>query len=259
MCFKEILAMKWNGKVWEGVYKDFNEAPNDTGFFDKEKWLEQEKSECIKKNKLLKYKNKSDISQLAKSNDYCLPVVLSMLDRGVKEEITILDFGGGLASIYHETMEMLECSENIKFLIVENSNICQLGNHIYESNNKIEFATELPNNLKVDIVHAGSSMQYVDDWTGLLDIFSQYKPKYMIFSDLPAGNIETFVTVQNHDGELIPVRFWNLQEFVDGVESLGYRLVFKSRFINGYIDYMGCFERKYRLEYFSQLIFARKE
>jgi len=247
--------MKWNGKIWEGVYKDFDEAPNETGFFDKEKWLKQEESACFKKIKLLKDEKKSDISLLTESNDYCLPVVLSMLDNNTSEKITVLDFGGGLASVYHETLEMLPSKENIKFIIVENSGICQKGNNIFVSDSQIEFTTEFSNDFQVDLIHAGSSMQYVNDWTGLLDIFGQYRPKYMIFSDLPAGNIDTFVTVQNQNGEKIPVRFWNLQEFIDSVESIGYRLVFKSRFINGYIDAMKFFEKKHRLEYFSQLIF----
>ena len=80
----------------------------------------------------------------------------------------------------------------------------------------------------------------------------------MVFSDLPAGDINSFVTIQNQYGDKTPVRFWNLQEFINVVESLGYRLVFKSRFINDYIDAMKYFDEAYRLKYFSQLIFKRQ-
>jgi|APSaa5957512535_1039671.scaffolds.fasta_scaffold30341_1 hypothetical protein len=38
--------MKWDGKIWVGVYKSFEEAPSDTGYFDKKKWLRQEEEVC---------------------------------------------------------------------------------------------------------------------------------------------------------------------------------------------------------------------
>ena len=64
--------------------------------------------------------------------------------------------------------------------------------------------------------------------------------------------------LKNQYGDKTPVRFWNLQEFINVVESLGYRLIFKSRFINDYIGAMEYFDEAYRLKYFSQLIFKRK-
>ncbi|MDG2252934.1 MAG: methyltransferase, TIGR04325 family [Methylophilaceae bacterium] len=248
---------KWNGKIWEGVYESFYEAPKNTDFFNKRKWLEQEESKCDKKRRLFNNSDNSYISKLALTNDYCLPSILStMLTKN--EVITVLDFGGGLGSLYYETLELTVNKKNIRFIIVENNSICSIGNDFFNADSNVEFLTELPklkNDHKINLIHAGSSMHYVDDWKKLLDIFAKYQPKYMIFADLPAGDIETFVTIQNQYGDKAPVRFWNLKEFVDIVEDKGYELIFKSRFVNPYIDAMQHFDKRHRLEYFSQLVF----
>ena len=250
--------MRWNGRIWEGVYKKFAEAPNDSGYFEKEKWLKQEEDKCNKKIKTLKQRvvsSSGGISELAESKEYCLSIVISMMDSS--KQISVLDFGGGLASIYFETIEKI-VGKNIKFFIVENGSICKKGSELFKDDKKIEFLTVLPEqnkNTAIDIVHAGSSMHYVDDWIDLLDKFVEYRPKYLVFSDLPAGDINTFVTIQNHYDDKIPVRFWNLSEFVNAVEYRGFKLIYKTRFINGYIKYMKYFDKKYWLEHFSQLIF----
>jgi len=141
----------------------------------------------------------------------------------------------------------------------------QDGREIFDGNNKIQFFTELPSfDTSIDIVHLGSSIQYVDEWTKLLNDLSKYSAKYLIFADLPAAEIDTFVTIQNYYGNKIPVRFWNLKEFISTVEDLGYKLVFKARYIkdnpkkhgsNDIDSINNCFDNNYRLGHFSQLVF----
>ena len=62
----------------------------------------------------------------------------------------------------------------------------------------------------VDIIFCGSSFHYVKDWKEGLRQFSQRNPKIMIFSDIPAGDNEQFVTAQKYYDNRIPVRFFNI-------------------------------------------------
>ena len=63
-------------------------------------------------------------------------------------------------------------------------------------------------------MHAGSSIQYIPDWKGLLSKFADYRPKFLILEDVPAGKIPTFVTTQNFYGKKVRSRFLNIDELL---------------------------------------------
>ena len=96
----------------------------------------------------------------------------------------------------------------------------------------------------------------------MLERFARARPEFILFADLPAGDIKTFVTSQMFHGKRIPVRFWNLGDFVSSMNGHGYELAFKARY-RGY--YLAAdaelptenFDIDHRLSYFSQLIFRR--
>lgn len=83
-----------------------------------------------------------------------------------------------------------------------------------------------------DIVHIGSTLQYIDDWQGLLEgLITNYKPKYFVFSDLLAGAIPTFVTHQLFYGKRIPHHFFNWDKFIFLLKDLGFSLLYTSKFM----------------------------
>lgn len=131
---------------------------------------------------------------------------------------------------------MLPKEQPLSFVVVENKAVCKVGRDIFKEDQRIAFVEEFPVNQKFDIVHAGSSMHYVDDWRGTLDQFASTQAEYLLFADFPAGDIETFVTTQLFHGQRIPVRFWNLHEFASAVEDYGFELIFKSRYRGYYLD-----------------------
>ena len=80
----------------------------------------------------------------------------------------------------------------------------------------------------LDIVHFGSVLQYFDDYVGTLtEIITQIAPRFIVFSDLMAGEIPTYVTVQNYYGLEIPFRFFNFSELNSFICKMGYRLCTK--------------------------------
>lgn len=246
--------LHWNGKIWDGVYQNFEEAGADKGVFDGSLWIDKQVASA--KASIENFNSDELINPLGMTTDYALPFVSATISEREKP-LKIIDFGGGLGASFLPLKAMLPLGQSLEFVVIEGRAICEQGRVLFDNFSEISFIEQMPPASSVDIINAGSSMHYVDDWIGLLKRFGEYAPKYMIFSDLPAANIDTFVTVQNYRGKKIPVRFWNLVEFVQAVESLGYRLVMKSRFRNEYLAYMERFDMKYRLNFFSQLVFQQ--
>jgi putative methyltransferase (TIGR04325 family) len=90
------------------------------------------------------------------------------------------------------------------------------------------YRTELPTFKKFDLIHAASSIQYIEHWEELIANFAAFKPGYILLSDVFAGAIKSYVTLQNYYESKIPHFFLNLDELLDIFSSHGYRLAMKS-------------------------------
>ena len=123
----------------------------------------------------------------------------------------------------------------VNYFIIELDQLVEDGKKIYLIDdpinslfgNNIFFHKSLPDNLHIDLVHTSSAIQYIQDWKSLIIKFSNLGPKYLLFSDVFAGNIPTFVTLQNYYNHKVQHWFFNFNEFVSFVESLGYKLIMK--------------------------------
>jgi len=76
-----------------------------------------------------------------------------------------------------------------------------------------------------------SSLQYVEDWKGLIGDLARYGAEYLLLVDLPAGDIPTYATVQNYYESKIPYWFFNVKDVIDSVTGAGFKLLFKSTYI----------------------------
>jgi putative methyltransferase (TIGR04325 family) len=65
-------------------------------------------------------------------------------------------------------------------------------------------------------------------WQDLIAKFSVLKPEYILLSDVFAGAIKSYVTLQNYYESRIPHWFLSLNELLDTLERYGYRLAKKS-------------------------------
>jgi len=245
----------WNGIIWEGVYQSFDESRGEKGVFHDSTWINKQTEQLRTKLTLLDEEANACISSLAQSNDYYLSAILATQYESPEKKVSVLDFGGGLANTYLDVINVLPKDKSLRYVIVENEKICEIGSENFKEDEQLAFSSQLPNTEHFDTVHAGSSIHYVDDWKGLLKKFCDYQPKYLVFADLPAGDIETFVAIQNYYGKKIPVWFWNLDEFINEVETLGYELIAKYRYSNDYVKTMSGYDENHSLSHFSQLIF----
>lgn len=93
---------------------------------------------------------------------------------------------------------------------------------------RVTYLPDLPLGQSFDLIHAASSFQYLECWKDLIENFASLNPKYILLSDVFAGAINSFVTLQNYYGSKIPHWFFNLQDLLDTFERHGYRLIMKS-------------------------------
>jgi putative methyltransferase (TIGR04325 family) len=243
-----------NNIIWDGVYQSFVEAEIacknnfNQNIWDEELWVNKQ----IDKIKSIKSNQESFINEDNETNDYILPVIISSF--GKSNNINILDFGGGLGEQFYKTKDFCLNFDRTRFTILENQKLVSIGNNSINEEN-LYFTTEFPKDFNFDIVHFGSSFHYINDWKELLKNISSLNPKFIIFSDLPCSENESFVTVQNYNGNKIPVRFLNIFEFISELKNNKYDLIFKSKFKSKYLANLDNFEDKYKLKYFSQLCF----
>lgn len=243
--------------IWEGTYESFFDVPVCGNGFESDKWINDtynktvESYDDIKNNK--RYDVKFNISPL-----YITSSIISS-----DETLKILDFGGGMGISFIELISVLPDNKNISFTVIEGKGVCEKASIIYENDNRIRFCTQLPTNELYDVIHISSSLQYVENWKGLLKELSKYDAKYFIFNDLPAGDIEkTYATIQNYYDSKIPYWFFQLDDVIEEMNINGYKLSFQANYkhnILGKFEYFpqDNFENKLQIGYSKNLIFRR--
>ena len=104
----------------------------------------------------------------------------------------------------------------------------EAGARVFQNDERIRFSDTLPRGVeKVDIVHLGSSLQYIEDWRALIGELARYRPHYFLLTDLLAGDIPTYATAQNYYGSKIPCWFFNIQEIISTVAGEGFRALWR--------------------------------
>jgi putative methyltransferase (TIGR04325 family) len=212
--------------IWEGVYPDFRSANTDSkgqgfsGEVYRRRSLEAA-SECLDLLKQTK-----PIPLFHKQRSTHLPLVVAMM-LGKGSEIKVLDFGGGLGIGYMTLMESTQAHlNNIKYTIVEVPEVCESGKKLHGGS--IRYISSLSTLSDFDLIHAASSLQYIENWRELVEKFASLNPEFILLSDVFAGNINTYATLQNYYESKIPHWFLNLEELVGVFNMAGYDLLFKS-------------------------------
>jgi putative methyltransferase (TIGR04325 family) len=179
--------------------------------------------------------------------------------------VKILDFGGGLGLTFYQVTKGMPKVENLEFHIAEVEKVCEAGGDYFKDEPNIFFHIGLPRSIsRFDIVHIGSSLQYVDNWQAMIGGLCGYQPRYILFTDLPAGDIPTYASAQYYYGSKMPCWFFNVKEITGEVCRHGYGLVFKAsyvpRILNEEQPYpQANFGEEHRLGYPCILLFHKVE
>lgn len=240
--------------IWDGIYTNFAEAPQADDVFESAPWLDKQA------NRIADMRNDSTI--ISKTSSYALTPVLAMMAEH-HSPVRVLDFGGSLGTEYLAAQRSIPVKDSVDFTIVENEAICSRGSELFSGDAVVRFLSDMPSTNKTfDLVHAGSSIQYVDDWRGLLKHFAAFSPQYIVLSEVLAGENPSFVTVQHWYGKSILARFLNMDELTSYMEDLGYKLILHQNYIsasngNGGPLPMENFPERYRVKYSSNMVLKR--
>jgi len=250
--------------IWEGVYASFDQCPDVGPGFESDRWVRQETDRI---NELLKtVKNDKAIPSVVSYRANLLPFLAAIGAANSKENrISILDFGGGLGSTYISVAAACANGQVVDYHVVDSKSICQAGKRRFKDNPRLHFYDHLPDEIQaVDIICLSSSIQYIEDWKGLLREITKYDPQYILLADLPAGDISTYATVQNHYESKIPHWFFNVTEVIETMTSIDFSLLFKSSYDGTYLGKeqpmpQDNFSDEYQVGKSCNLLFSRKE
>ncbi len=251
-----------NYNIWEGIYNSFKECPKCGKGFEGETWVSQS---LDRTNKLLDaVKENKTISSVVAYRTSLLPFLTALvLEKSENKKVSILDFGGGLGFTYIPVIYGCAEEQSIDYHIVDSKNTCIMGKRIFKNDKRIHFYTSLPQKmLTLDIIHLGSSLQYIEDWKDLINSLAEYRPQYFLFTDLIAGDIPTYVTAQNYYKSKIPCWFFNINDIIKIMSSVNFKLLFKSSYTGNFLGKeqempQDNFPEEYRLRNSCNLLFSR--
>lgn len=251
-------------KIWEGIYPSFAAAACDAAGNGFSGHTYQQRSNIAIRECLSAVQRKQSVPLFHKQRSTYLPPLVAMLS-SQNAKVKILDFGGGLGIGYLTLFESIPgANDLVEYLIVELPEICEEGKRLYEELSPIEFTSDLPDSQQLNLIHSSSAIQYIEDWSGLLRKLAGYGAEYILLSDVFAGEIDSFVTLQNYYGSRIPHWFLNLDELVDTLTGTGYTLKMKTVATSkrlGVEDVlpMKHFPPKHQLEHSLHLLFNKNK
>jgi putative methyltransferase (TIGR04325 family) len=223
--------------IWEGIYSSFAEAGGSAKAFRGASWVERSGQRA--RDTRVAARSAAFAPPTTCVHEYCLPLIASVV-QATRGHVRILDFGGAAGQRFHATVDVLARADAVEVHVVDNENLCARGREVFEGEARIFFHPTVPERPQFDIVHLGSSVQYLDDWLGVVRRLVVSRPTYLVFDDVPAGDIPTFVSLQNDYGRRIPHRFFNIGQFVRDVEgATGYKLFYKARYVGTFLGDTG--------------------
>lgn len=228
--------------VWEGVYQSFKEAGGDYDAFDTDIWIDKQKEKIQSSLKALE--DPRIASHTNTSKDYPLPLIVSVL-LAQQKNLSILDFGGGMGAQYLELISKVpKAKDDVTYYIVDGKKTLENIPADMKCFSNLSFHESLEDiTQKVDILHIGSTLQYIENWKSLLNFLTEkFEAMYFVFSDLLAGDVPTFVSHQIFYDKKIPHIILNLEEFIDFFnKNLSFQLFYKTKYIHNILGQEGIF------------------
>jgi len=168
-------------------------------------------------------------AEVVQEYDY-LGVLAAVVCRQHAGALTVVDFGGGLGVCYVHLLRTLRDCQRLEYHVIDLPWACDEGARLFAGDARVRFHPswpELP--ADVDIVHALSSLQYVEDYPAVLRRLCAVQAGYLLLADLHTGDFPTYASAQlNVPGTVFPLWFVNRAELIGLVRDGGYDLVFDS-------------------------------
>ncbi|HJO92904.1 MAG TPA: methyltransferase, TIGR04325 family [Victivallales bacterium] len=212
---------------FSGVYKQLDEIKTIGNGYSNEEWMNniyQELSAKLEKIKKVKFLDNANANNNIKN---LLPLLIATFSE--QKKCRIFDFGGGAGISYIDCLQYNN-SFKLEFYILETNPMCNVGTRLFKNNQKVTFMTDFTEELPpIDIVHIGSSLQYVADYKKVLSNIIKLAPEFIFFVDTWFAQNSTFATQQvNMKNVTIPIWIFSYQEIINLMEANNYRLIYKT-------------------------------
>jgi len=217
--------------IWERVFNSFAEAEAHVTEPDRKAWLarlEDRTREVLARHQTC---------NLVTWGQYCLPAVIAPL-LAVKPRVRVLDFGGGTGISYLEVANALfgpGGSGGLDYVVVDSPDVCEIGRR--RLGGEVTFQSSLDEVTgQFDLVHLGSVLQYLGDhWRDFLGCLCAKASPLVLFSDLLAGQITSFVTLQTFYGGSQASRFYHLDDVEAAMAGFGFGKILDVPFRGPYL------------------------
>jgi putative methyltransferase (TIGR04325 family) len=155
-----------------------------------------------------------------------LPTLLSL--HGA-ETVSVLDVGGGLGVSFIDLMFSLP-GKPVSMTVMELPETVARGRELFRDCKDISFIDAFPSPAaKFDVIYFGSSLQYFEDYRGILEQAMNLRPGLVAIADTTMGEGATFVAAQvNIANRVIPRMVFNRTELATVFSEGGYALLHKS-------------------------------
>ena len=214
--------------TYEGDFKTFDEVrrhyPETTNYHSEASETDEFKQAIRKLERFVNGEIPEEGITLPRLN--FLPTLLSLL---AGKDISVLDVGGGLGVSFIDLMFSLP-GKPVSMTVMELPETAARGRDLFRDYNDISFIDTFPGpDAKFDVIYFGSSLQYFEDYRGILGQAMDLNPGLVVIADTTMGEGATFIAAQvNMAHRVIPRMVFNLPEVVELFVSKGFGLLHKS-------------------------------
>jgi len=153
--------------------------------------------------------------------------LVQILSGIIPEVKTVFDLGGSIGFSFYQYRSRVPYPPDLRWTICEFPFVNELGRRIAlkRGESQLFFTDRQEDGNNTDVYLTCGALQYFD--CPFADILAKLKdkPRHVLVNRIPLSEHSTFFTLQHSVYSVIPYRVGNVNDFISGVEALGYKLV----------------------------------
>lgn len=167
----------------------------------------------------------------------------------------ILDIGGGFGLSYLNLIQSRKFSQRgqIEYVIYDLPSIASFALKEFDGFKNLWFISDLPaEGNHFDLVIFGSSLQYFEDYSSILDQVINYSPKRVMIADTLMSSADSFVCAQvNMPKRYIPMHVFNTESIRDFFIRNGYEISLFNRSYYPFHDLSNYDQSELQLDFYN--------
>jgi putative methyltransferase (TIGR04325 family) len=152
--------------------------------------------------------------------------VLFWLQKSLQAGDTIFDFGGGLAQCFYAYQEMMPFPAGVQWLVCDMESLIRRGRDlaIKRQAENLGFTTNRQEASGTTFFLTNGVLQYVpEDLSEILNNLAEL-PQHIFVNRVPMYDGKQYYTIQSSAHSFSPYKVFNLREFKERIQRLGYDL-----------------------------------